>query len=86
MDQRSEPKRFSARHFLDFFYHADVGLAIFDDHLRYIALNPYLERVHGISAESIIGTTLQQAAGEAYSQVEPSFQSSNLHRTARSWA
>ena len=41
--------------------------------MGYLALNPYLERVHGISAESIIGTTLQQAAGEAYSQIEPAF-------------
>ena len=55
----------------DFFDNSNVGLAIFDDQLRYQALNPYLAAMHGIPAECHLGKTLRDILGEIASQVEP---------------
>ncbi len=55
----------------DFFYSSNVGLAIFDDQLRYQALNLCLAAMHGIPVESHLGKTLREIVGEVASQVEP---------------
>lgn len=48
-----------------------IGLAVFDSHLRYQALNPSLAAMHGIPAESHLGKTLQEVLGDVASRVEP---------------
>jgi PAS domain S-box-containing protein len=63
----------SAEQFLDFFRSADVGLAILDDQLRYLALNPFLARIHGSSTESHIGKRLQEVVGGLTTQLEPAY-------------
>src|ERR1035441_763785 len=55
----------------DFFYNSNVGLAIFDDQLRYQALNLCLATMHGIPVESHLGKTMREIVGEVASQVEP---------------
>jgi len=56
---------------IDFFSNSNVGFAIFDDHLRYQALNGCLAAIHGIPAESHGGKNLQEILGEVAVQVEP---------------
>jgi PAS domain-containing protein len=63
----------SAEQFVDLFDHADVGLAILDDQLRYLALNPFLARIHGSSIESHIGKRLQDVVGGLTTQLEPAY-------------
>jgi hypothetical protein len=50
-----------------------MGLAIFDDQLRYVALNPCLAAMDGIAVESHLGKTLGEILGEVALQVEPAF-------------
>ncbi len=55
----------------DFFNNSTVGLAIYDDQLRYQALNPCLAAIHGISLKSHLGRTLRDVLGEVALRVEP---------------
>jgi hypothetical protein len=55
----------------DFFNNSTVGLAIFDDQLRYQALNPCLAQMHGVSLRSHLGRTLREVLGEVALRVEP---------------
>lgn len=55
----------------DFFYNSNVGLAIFDDQMRYRALNLCLAAMNGIPVESHLGKTLREIVGEVASQIEP---------------
>jgi PAS domain S-box-containing protein len=55
----------------DVFDHSAIGLAIFDDRLRYRALNSGLAAMHGIPAESHFGKTLREILGAVASRVEP---------------
>src|ERR1039458_10390833 len=55
----------------DFFYNSSVGLAIFDDQLRYQALNHCLAAMHGIPVESHLGKTPREILGIIALQVEP---------------
>jgi hypothetical protein len=55
----------------DFFNQSTVGLAIYDDDLRYQALNPCLARMHGMSLEMHLGRTLRDVLGEVALRVEP---------------
>ena len=74
MGRRATPEEIvSAEQFLDFFHSADVGLAILDDQLRYLALNPFLARIHGSSTESHIGKRLQEVVGGLTTQLEPAY-------------
>ncbi len=73
MGQRWRSEHFSAESFVEFFYHADVGLAILDHQLRYLTLNPFLATIHGSSAESHIGRRLQDVVGELSSQLVPAY-------------
>jgi PAS domain-containing protein len=57
----------------DFFDNSNVGLAIFDDQLRYVAINPCLAAMHGISVQSHLGKTLREVLGQVALQVEPAF-------------
>jgi hypothetical protein len=57
----------------DVFYNSTAGLAIFDDQLRYVAVNPRLAAMHGIPVESHLGKTLQEILGEFAFRVEPAF-------------
>ena len=58
----------------DVFDHSAIGLAIFDDRLRYRALNSGLAAMHGIPAESHFGKTLREILGAVASRVEPAVQ------------
>ena len=55
----------------DFFNNSNVGLAIFDNQLRYQALNLCLAAMHGIPVESHLGKTLREILGKVALQVEP---------------
>jgi hypothetical protein len=55
----------------DFFNNSTVGLAIYDDELRYQALNPCLAAIHGMSLKSHLGRTLRDVLGEVALRVEP---------------
>jgi transcriptional regulator with PAS, ATPase and Fis domain len=62
-----------AKWLLAFVNNSNVGLGIFDDQLRYVALNARLAAMHGISVESHLGKTLREILGEVALQVEPAF-------------
>lgn len=55
----------------DFFNNCTVGLAIFDDQLRYQALNPCLAAIHGTSVDSHLGRSVRDVLGEVALRVEP---------------
>jgi len=55
----------------DFFNNSTVGLAIYDDELRYRALNPCLAKIHGMSLSSHLGRTLRDVLGEVALRLEP---------------
>ncbi len=55
----------------DFFNRSTVGLAIYDDELRYQALNPCLAAMHGMSLNLHLGRTLRDVLGEVALRVEP---------------
>jgi len=55
----------------DFFNQSTVGLAIYDDDLRYQALNPCLAEMHGMSMGLHLGRTLRDVLGEVALRVEP---------------
>jgi PAS domain-containing protein len=61
---------FSAR-LADFFSNSNVGLAVFDEKLRYQAINPWLANVHRYSVDFHIGKTLHTILGEVASAAEP---------------
>ena len=67
--------------FAEFFYSSDAGLAIFDDQLRYRAVNSRLAAINGIPAESHLGKTLREVLGDLASQMEPSMK--EVMRTGR---
>jgi PAS domain-containing protein len=62
------------RIFADFFKSSSVGLAVFDEQLRYRMLNPYLAATHGASAEVHLGKHVREILGKFASQVEPAIQ------------
>ena len=64
---------FAAKWLLAFVNNSNMGLAIFDDQLRYVALNPCLAAMDGIAVESHLGKTLGEILGEVALQVEPAF-------------
>ncbi len=55
----------------EFFNNSTVGLAIYDDELRYRALNPCLAEIHGMSLSSHLGRTLREVLGEVAFRLEP---------------
>lgn len=55
----------------DFFNNSTVGLAIYDDQLRYQTLNPCLAAMHGMSLKSHLGRTLRDVLGEVALRLEP---------------
>lgn len=55
----------------DFFSNSNVGLAVFDEKLRYQALNPWLANAHGYSVEFHLGKTARTILGEVAAQAEP---------------
>jgi PAS domain S-box-containing protein len=55
----------------DLFNSSAVGLAIFDTHLRYQALNPTLAAMHGVPAEFHLGKSLREILGDIAARVEP---------------
>jgi transcriptional regulator with PAS, ATPase and Fis domain len=59
------------RFFSDFVIRADVGVAILDRDLRYLAINPWLAAKHGIPPELHLRKHLTEVLGEVASQVEP---------------
>src|SRR3954463_9888249 len=55
----------------DFFSNSNVGLAVFDEKLRYQAINPWLANVHRYSVDFHIGKTLHTILGDVASAAEP---------------
>jgi hypothetical protein len=55
----------------DFFNKSTVGLAIYDDDLRYQALNPCLAEMHGMAMGLHLGRTMRDVLGEVALRVEP---------------
>ena len=55
----------------NFFNNSTAGLAIYDDELRYQALNPRLAEIHGMSLSSHLGRTLREVLGEVALRLEP---------------
>jgi PAS fold len=55
----------------DFFNQSTVGLAIYDDDLRYQALNPCLAEMHGVPMGLHLGRSLREVLGEFALRVEP---------------
>jgi len=55
----------------DFFNKSTVGLAIYDNELRYQALNPCLAEMHGMPMGSHLGRTMRDVLGEVALRVEP---------------
>ena len=60
--------------FAHFFKSSSVGLAVFDEQLRYQMLNPYLAATHGASAEAHFGKHVREILGDIALQVEPAMQ------------
>lgn len=54
-----------------FFSNSNVGLAVFDEKLRYLAINPWLADVHRYSVDFHIGKTAHAILGEVASAAEP---------------
>lgn len=55
----------------DFFNNSNVGLAVFDEKLRYRAINPWLASVHGYSVDFHIGKTVRTILGEVAAVADP---------------
>lgn len=64
-------RRVSTQFLSDFVIRADVGVAILDRDLRYLAINPWLAAKHGIPPELHLRKHLTEILGEVASQVEP---------------
>lgn len=60
----------SAQQFNDVWDKSGVGVAIFDEQLRYQALNPRLAEINGISPQLHLGRQPSEILGEAASEVE----------------
>jgi PAS domain S-box-containing protein len=67
----SEKIKGAERILADVFDHSAIGLAIFDDRLRYRALNSGLAAMHGIPAKSHFGKSLREILGAVALRVEP---------------
>jgi PAS fold len=65
----------------NFFNNSTVGFAIYDDELRYQALNPCLAAIHGMSLSAHLGRTLRDVLGEVALRVEPAIK--HVMRTGR---
>ena len=70
------------RLFRDFFNSSNVGLAIFDQQLRYQMLNQCLAASNGTSVQSHLGRHVREMLGNVALQVEPAIQ--QVFATARS--
>lgn len=55
----------------DFVNNSEIGFAIFDENLRYRAVNPWLAMTDGISADLHLGKHLKEVIGEISLRVEP---------------
>jgi transcriptional regulator with PAS, ATPase and Fis domain len=64
-------RQLSQQTLIDFINRWDVGLAIFDEHLRYLAVNPWLAARNGLGVDRHIGKHLKEVIGEVASSFEP---------------
>lgn len=71
MARRFVPEHMFSADLNGFFADSNVGLAVFDDQLRYQALNPCLARINGLSIESHLGKTLREVLGNVALRAEP---------------
>jgi hypothetical protein len=55
----------------DFFNNSNVGLAVFDEELRYQAVNPWLANVHRYSVDFHLGRTVRTILGSVAARPEP---------------
>jgi transcriptional regulator with PAS, ATPase and Fis domain len=61
----------SAQRLLNEFVTSNVGVAIFDQELRYEAINSRLARTHGLPPELHLGRPLREVVGEIAAAIEP---------------
>src|SRR5438270_13636652 len=71
MGDRSPCDHMFSANLTDFFTDSNVGLAVFDDRLRYQAINPFLAEMHALSVESHFGKTVREILGEVAFRAEP---------------
>lgn len=71
MARRSSSDETFGASLVDFFSYSNVGLAVFDEKLRYRAINPWLAGVHGHSVDFHIGKTVRTILGEVAASPEP---------------
>jgi predicted DNA-binding transcriptional regulator AlpA len=71
MARRAASDEIFGSNLADFFSNSNVGLAVFDDKLRYQAINPWLAQVHRYSVDFHIGKTVHAILGEVASLAEP---------------
>src|SRR3954463_6007616 len=55
----------------DFFNNSNVGLAVFDEELRYQAINPFLAHVHRYTVDFHLGRTVRTILGAVADGAEP---------------
>jgi len=68
------PDRPEDRHatlFSRFFDSPNIGFAVVDSHLCYVAINEALASMHAMSAEAHLGRRVREILGEAANEVEP---------------
>jgi len=72
MGRNATSREFSSRQqFHDIWNESGVGVAIFDEQLRYQALNSRLADINGVPLELHVGKHLREILGEVAFQVEP---------------
>ena len=64
----------------DFVAKWNVGLAIFDEHLRYQAVNPWLAARNGLAAELHVGKHLMEVSSELAAQIGPALKAALISR------
>jgi PAS fold len=67
-------RQLSQRTLIDFINKWDIGLAIFDVHLRYLAVNRWLAVRNGLAVELHIGKQIRDVIGEVALSLEPALQ------------
>lgn len=71
MRRQTNPQAMTRLHpFNDIWDKSGVGVAVLNDRMEYEAVNPWLARMHGISAENHVGRHFREIIGEIAPQVE----------------
>lgn len=68
-DAFSEPEQLLSA----YFHESTVGLCILDAEFRYLAINPALAQMHGLSADAHLSKTCREMIGDLADKIEPEF-------------